>query len=303
MTRPRPIPPRTALLGACLALLLLAAACTPEFQAAMRQAAQEMQKGLQAQSGGGDDDGARQLNVFGQRVEARAESGSPLDSLLKLVAQDVGVDPDEGSVQRAIWRVRVMKLNLATARRSLDNAREEIFTLAATAEEKRALAELDASLECADDDGRDELLLQRKVFQEEAIERSKADGRLEERRLDGEQLTRVGLLFYNLGVGAVCDNLAIRHGSRVVSDFERVKRDLFDAGGSTGAMAWLGLAAWHQEFLQVPSDMGRVVQEAPMQLKAIGAMLGTIGVLKRNNELPAQEGGLPIDSFEELEDF
>jgi len=295
-----------AWLAAAAGLLLAVAGCIDQqaFQQAMRQAAAGLQQELHQANGGGEADSTRrQLKLFGQRVDVASEPGTPLDSLLALLAQDVGIDPDEGTVQRAIWRVRVMKLNLATARQSLDNAREEIFGLAATAEERRALAALDARIDSADAAGRDELVAARRTFQDEAIERSKADGRLEERRLSGEQAGRVGLLLYNLGVGAVCDHLAIRHGGRVVHDFERVKHDLFDAGGGTGAMAWLSLGAYGPEFLRVPADVGAIVAEAPQQLAALGAMISTIGVLKRNNAISTPQDLPAIEGAEELESF
>lgn len=229
-------------------------------------------------------------------------SAQVLDSLLRLVTQDVGIDPDEGSVQRAIWRVRVIKLNLATARRSLDNSRQEIFGLAATGEELKTLKELNARIDEAPDSLAGDLVLEKRRLQDEAIDRARADGSLQQKKLSGDQAKRVGLLLYNLGVGVVCDNLAARHGSAVVKDFERVKHDLFDGGGMEGVLAWMSLAKYRVDFLAVPADMGRILTEIPSQLGALGAMIGTIKVLKENNAIEEREVK-PGDRFETIEDF
>jgi hypothetical protein len=281
-------------------LALLASSCidSQQMKKALSQAAR------QAAADEDEADCRRPARRIGQAevsVEGSGAEAELLDSLLRLAAQDVGINPKEGSVQKAIWRVRVIKLNLATARRSLDNSRQEIFGLAATAEELKALKELDERMAEADAQ-EEELVLERRRLQDKAIERAKADGRLQRKELSGDQAKRVGLLLYNLGVGVVCDNLAIRHSQAVLDDFQRVKRHLFDEGGWNGAMAWIGLAAYHKEFLAIPGDLVHIGQEAPAQLAALGAMIGTIQVLKENNAITEREVR-PGDSFESLEDF
>ena len=225
-----------------------------------------------------------------------------MDSLLRLVTQDVGIDPDEGTVQRAIWRVRIMKFNLRTARQALDNARNEIFELAATTEEKRALKELDERIETSEGQERDELVAERVRVQDEAIHRAREEGELERKKLSGEQAKRFGLLLYNLGVGVICDNLVIRHGKHVSSDFTRVKHELFDSGGVEAMLAWGSVLQYHEEFLAIPGDMIEIMQEVPLQLTALGNMISTIRVLKKNNEIEEREPE-PGDSFESMEDF
>jgi len=283
-------------------LLLLALAATgcvdnPQLRQALRDVAREARGQLQA--GLAQERKADKVDV---QVEGTGPEAQLLDSLLRLASQDVGVDPDEGSVQKAIWRVRVIRLNLAAARRSLDNTRQEIFQLAATAEEKKALEALDERLGAAPDSLSDDLVLERQRLQDEAIQRAKADGSLEKKKLSGEQAKRVGLLLYNLGVGVVCDNLAIRHSQSVLDDFQRVKRDLFEEGGMTGALAWLSLAAYHQEFLAIPATVKEILAEAPAQVQALGAMMGTVRVLKQNNAIEEREAQ-PGDSFVPLEEF
>lgn len=283
-------------------LLLLALAATgcvdnPQLRQALRDVAREARGQLQA--GLAQERKADKVEV---QVEGTGPEAQLLDSLLRLASQDVGVDPDEGSVQKAIWRVRVIRLNLAAARRSLDNTRQEIFQLAATAEEKKALEALDERLGAAPDSLSDDLVLERQRLQDEAIQRAKADGSLEKKKLSGEQAKRVGLLLYNLGVGVVCDNLAIRHAQSVLDDFQRVKRDLFEEGGMTGALAWLSLAAYHQEFLAIPATVKEILAEAPAQVQALGAMMGTVRVLKQNNAIEEREAQ-PGDSFVPLEEF
>jgi len=280
-------------------LALLAAGCVdnPQLRQALREVAREARGQLQAGVAEERRGDKLKVEVHGEGPQARM-----LDSLLQLASQDVGVDPDEGSVQRAIWRVRVIRLNLAAARRSLDNTRHEMFQLAATTEEKLALQALDERLGTAPDSLSDDLVLERRRLQDEAIERAKADGSLERKKLTGEQAKRVGLMLYNLGVGVVCDNLAIRHSQSVLDDFKRVKGDLFDEGGVTGALAWLGLAAYHQEFLAIPATMKEILAEAPAQVQALGAMMGTVRVLKQNNVIEEREVQ-PGDGFLPMEDF
>lgn len=289
-----------------LAAGLLALPATPGLAAsrllkALRDAAAEARQQVQCSRSEQDED-ADSLKAAAGGCEAGDHQAQALDSLLRLVSQDVGINPDEGSVQRAIWRVRVIQLNLAAARRSLDNSRQEIFGLAATGEELKALRELDERIGAAPDSLCGDLVLERRRLQDEAIARARQDGSLQRRRLSGEQAKRVGLLLYNLGVGVVCDNLAIRHGQTVVEDFQRVKRELFDEGGLTGALAWVSLAAYHKEFLAVPGNVKSILAEAPGQLTALGAMIGTIQVLKENNAIEARAAD-PGDSFESLEDF
>jgi hypothetical protein len=282
-----------------MVLALVAAGCVdnPQLRQALRDVAREARSQLQAGLAEERRDDKVEVEVHGDGPQARM-----LDSLLRLASQDVGVNPDEGSVQKAIWRVRVIRLNLAAARRSLDNTRQEIFQLAASTEEKRVLQILDERLAAAPDSLSDDLVLERQRLQDEAIERAKADGSLQQKKLTGEQAKRVGLLLYNLGVGVVCDNLAIRHAQNVLDDFQRVKRDLFDEGGMTGALAWLSLAAYHQEFLAVPATMKEILAEAPAQLQALGAMMGTVRVLKQNNAIEEREAQ-PGDGFVPMEEF
>ena len=277
---------------------------------ALRRAAEEARQQLEASQSPDAEPAAspaaaspaepgEQAGLEGAEGQASAQV---LDSLLRLVSQDVGINPDEGSVQRAIWRVRVIKLNLLAARRSLDNSRQEIFGLAATGEELKTLKELDARIDEAPDSLAGDLVLEKRRLQDEAIERASRDGSLQQKKLSGDQAKRVGLLLYNLGVGVVCDNLAVRHGQDVVDDFQRVKQDLFEKGGLEAALAWVSLAAYHREFLAVPADLGTILTEIPSQLGALGAMIGTIKVLKENNAIEEREAK-PGDRFETIEDF
>ncbi len=239
-----------------------------------------------------------------QRAHQQAEDPevAMLDSMLRLVTQDVGIDPDEGSVQKAIWRIRIMKFNLRAARQSLENARNEIFDLAASTEEKRALKELDERIEASEGQEREELVAERVRVQDESIERARADGELERKKLTGEQAKSFGLLLYNLGVGVICDNLVIRHGGHVSKDFYRVKNDLFDAGGVAGMLAWGSVLEYHTEFIAVPTDMIQILQEVPLQLQALLHMIDTIRILKKNNEIEEREPELG-KSYESEEDF
>jgi hypothetical protein len=266
---------------------------------ALKQAREQAREQAQAAS-----DSARHDDDAGREPAAAAQAAPPrtLDSLLRLAAQDVGINPDEGSVQRAIWRVRVIKLNLATARRSLDNMRQEIFNLAANGEELKALKELDERRATAPDSLDGELLLERRRLQDAAIDQARRDGRLQQKRLGADQARRVGLLLYNLGVGVLCDRAAIEHAQSVVDDFTRLKEDLGGGKGWEGAAAWISLINYRQEFFAIPVDMGRVIIEAPAQLGALGAMIGTARVLKENNAIEEREAQ-PGDRFEELEDF
>jgi len=242
-------------------------------------------------------------------TEEAAEEGrssdprvAELDSIFRLIRQDVGIDPEEGSVQWAIWRLRVIKLNIRTARQALDNSREEIFGIGATAEEIAALKEMDAELEDAEGEQREELAERRRRFQEEAIQRSKEEGRLQRKKLGRRQAKRVGLLLYNLGVGVICDHLVIQHGEHVLDDFERVKRDLFDKGGAEGLKTWGSLIHHRIEFLKIPESLGQILLEVPGQLKALGAMISTIRVLRENNRIEERRPAAG-DGFESMEDF
>jgi hypothetical protein len=224
------------------------------------------------------------------------------DSLLKLITQDVGIDPKKGSVQRAIWRVRVIELNIKTARQALDNSREEIFGIGATAEEIKALKEMDQSINSAAGDSKEELITERRQFQEESIKRSKSEGRLEKKKLGKDQAKRVGLLLFNLGVGVICDNLVIKHSSHVTHDFIEVKKDIFDRGGADAFLAGASVLKYRKDFLSLPERIAGILKEAPAQLVALGNMISTIKVLKQNNDIEEREPQAG-DSFEKMEDF
>jgi len=286
---PRRAPTRATLLALLAAILLAGCVDSQVLQQALRDIASQARQDLSHDRDGDGESGGE------------AESPAALDSLLRLAAQDVGVDPDEGSVQRAIWRVKVIKLNLATARQSLDNTRQEIFHMAATAEELKALREMDDRRAAVPDSLGEEWELERRRLQDEAIERARADGRLQRKRLTGEQAGRVGLLLYNLGVGVVCDNLALRHIKHMDDDFKQIRRELGE-GGLDAVVAWGSLAAYRKDFFAIPQDLTHILGEAPAQVTALTAMIGTVRVLKENNpieEREVREG----DTFVPVEDF
>lgn len=234
-------------------------------------------------------------------LEPTGESAA-LDSLFRLIAQDVGINPEEGNVQRLIWRVRVIRLNTETARQAINNCRSEIFNIAANTEQIRALKELNGRISLAEGEQKDELIAERRRYEDETIQGAKSDGSLEQKRLGGDQAARVGLLLYNLGVAGICDNLALRHIPNIDNDFKQVKADLFERGGVDALWAGVSLGLYSKEFLAIPSDLLTLGGELPRQLGAIGHLVGTIGVLKKNNRITEREAK-PGDRFEDTEQF
>ncbi|MCA9782093.1 MAG: hypothetical protein KDC10_01725 [Calditrichaeota bacterium] len=283
---------------ALLSLAVVLGGCVAG-QQLMQAMAQEMQRQNMGQELGVHQPGktATALNA------AKPDSASAeLDSLFKLISQDVGINPDEGHVQKLIWRTRVIRMNAETARQAIQNCRTEIFNIAANTEQLRALKEMDAQIDTAQGAAKDELIAARKRYEEAAIDSARNDGSLEQKRLGTDQAARVGLLLYNLGVAGICDNLALRHLPNIDNDFKEVKADLFDRGGSNALWAGMSLGVYAKEFLAIPGDLIHFGIELPKQLFAIGNLVGTIGVLKKNNQIEEREAK-PGDSFQSLEEF
>lgn len=292
---------RVPRLVACLALALLTGCVAgQEFMNAM--VAEMQRQNLAAGLAGQATDSPAPAGEPAAPAATPAGESAALDSLFRLIAQDVGINPDEGNVQRLIWRTRVIRLNTETARQAINNCRTEIFNMAANAEQIKALKELNGRIALAEGEQKDELIAERRRYEEESIRTAKDDGTLEQKRLSGDQAARVGLLLYNLGVAGICDNLALRHIPNIDNDFKQVKADLFDRGGTDALWAGVSLGMYYKEFLNIPVDLVALGGELPRQLGAIANLMGTIGVLKRNNEIVEREAK-PGDRFETTEEF
>ncbi len=211
------------------------------------------------------------------------------DSLFALIAQDVGINKDEGNVQRLIWRVRVIRFNAESAAQAIRNGRSEIFQMAANGEQLKALKEMDEKIESSQGEQKDELIAERQRYEEEGLAQAKEDGTLEKKKLAGDQAKRVGLLLYNLGVAAICDNIAIRNIPHIDNDFKEVKKDLTERGGVDALWSGLSLGVYAKEFFGIPAELISFSHQLPAQLLAIGNLVGTIGVLKKNNEIEEPE--------------
>ncbi len=220
------------------------------------------------------------------------------DSLFALIAQDVGINKDEGNVQRLIWRVRVIRFNAQTAAQAIRNGRSEIFQMAANAEQLKAMKELDERIEAAEGEEQEELIAERQRYQEETLKAAKEDGTLEKKKLRGDQAKRVGLLLYNLGVAAICDNIALKNLPHIDNDFKEVKKDFTERGGVDALWSGLSLGIYAQEFFAIPTELLTFGRQLPAQLVAIGNLVGTINVLKKNNEIEEREAQLGDDFIE-----
>lgn len=209
------------------------------------------------------------------------EYKSDADSLASLWTQDVGVDPHKGAFSKLVWRTRLIDMNLGAAQQSIDNARSEIFNLAATSEQRKQLEELDAKAGQSEGAAKDELIAERKRYESEAIEGAKQDGSLEQKRLSGEQAGRMALVGYNLGIAAWCNSVVSRSLPRLGDDMQNAIANPLDPG----------LIKYGKDVTKFPGYLTGWPVQLTSQLGAINSLLGTIQVLKRNNTIEER----PVD--------
>lgn len=231
---------------------------------------------LGAQAGGLlEGKGAGLLKKAKPAPSQGADEDCAADSLARLWTQDVDIDKHKSAVHKLAWRAELVDLNLKSARASVDNARSEIFAVAATAEQRKQLEELDGRITEASGQAKDELIAEKQRYQQEAIEQSRTDGSLEQKRLSGEQTGRMAMVAYNLGMAAWCNGVAFRSLDRLGRDFNAAKAD---------PVGMLDLKVTRR----LPEIAGNLVQwpgQISQQLGAIGQLTGAIGVLRRNNAI------------------
>lgn len=117
---------------------------------------------LGAQAGGLLEGKAGNLLKKDKGAPAAQDDGDcAADSLARLITQDVGVDKHKSAVHKLFWRAERIHPDLRSARASEDSARSEIFAVAATAEQRKQLEELDSRIGAAEGQAQDELIAQR----------------------------------------------------------------------------------------------------------------------------------------------
>ena len=206
---------------------------------------------------------------------------SDADSLASLWTQDVGVDRHKGAFSKLVWRTRLIDMNLKAAGQSIDNARTEIFNVAATSEQRKQLEELDTKVGQSEGAAKDELIAERKRYESEAIEGAKKDGSLEQKRLSGEQAGRMALVGYNLGIAAWCNSVVSRSLPKLGDDMQNAIANPLDPG----------VIKYGKDVGKFPGYLTGWPGQLTSQLGAIQSLLGTIQVLKRNNSIEER----PVD--------
>jgi len=200
-----------------------------------------------------------------------------------------------GAADPKLWLGRadelVAQLDGATA--CLESGRAALFSLAATAEEKKLLADLQVGGDAAAGD----VVVKSRQYQAEVVERARQERRFAAKQLNAEQARNMGRLGSNLLLAIRRDQVALEAGKKLVGDADdvlkaaREPRQALRLGKDAGRVA--AMPARLQE------SLGRV----PGQLDALGALLQAVEQTRANNQLELTPAPASGGSYETIEDF
>ena len=175
----------------------------------------------------------------------------------------------------------------------LERSRGALFSLAATAEEKRLLQSMQEETAATSDD----VVEKTRQYQAEVVEQAKAEKRYEAKRLDATQTANLGRLGANLLLAVARDRQALVAGKSLLSDADNVMKA---AGEPRNA---LKLGADAGRLTAMPARLNQALGGVPGQITALDALLGAVEQTRRSNPVelkPAPAGG---GSYETVEDF
>ncbi len=200
-----------------------------------------------------------------------------------------------GAADPKLWLGRadelVTQLDGATA--CLESGRAALFSLAATAEEKKLLTDLQVDSDTAAGD----VVVKQRQYQAEVVEQARQERRFAAKQLNADQARNMGRLGSNLLLAIRRDQVAAEAGKKLVGDADDVLKAAQDPqqalrlGKDAGRVA--GMPARLQE------SLGRV----PGQLEALNALLQAVEQTRANNQVELQPAPASGGSYEQIEDF
>lgn len=174
----------------------------------------------------------------------------------------------------------------------LERSRGALFSLAATAEEKRLLQSMQEETAATPGD----VVEKTRQYQAEVVEQAKAEKRYEAKRLDATQTANLGRLGANLLLAVTRDRQALVAGQSLLGDADNVMKA---AGEPRNA---LKLGADAGRLTAMPARLRQALGGVPGQITALDALLGAVEQTRRNNPVelkPATAGG----AYETVEAF
>jgi hypothetical protein len=175
----------------------------------------------------------------------------------------------------------------------LDKSRAALFSLAATAEEKRLLESMREEAGAAPE----EVAVRTRQYQADVVEKAKAEKRYEAKRLSAEQAANLGRVGGNLLLAAAHDRQALDSGRRLIDNAD----EALAAAREPKQALRLGKDAGR--LVAMPAQLGRAVGEVPGQLTALGALLEAVNQTRRNNPVELREAPASGGAYEAVDDF
>jgi len=170
------------------------------------------------------------------------------------------------------------------ARACLDGSRSSLFSLTATAEEKKLLEEAKSG---AAERGEDLVLATRRV-EDEVLRKAQEEKRLESRKLSGAQLENMSRLGGNLLLAIKRDTRAVAAGKSILEQAD----DVVKAAGDPATALRLGKDA--SRIVALPKKLSTTLQEIPAQLSSLQALLEAVEQSRKGNAFqlvePAEDG-------------
>jgi len=213
-------------------------------------------------------------------------AGAGLPKLPKAPSIPGSSSPAPGQADPKAWldKVDAFMADVEGARACLDGSRSSLFSLTATAEEKKLLEEAKSG---AAERGEDLVLATRRV-EDEVLRKAQEEKRLESRKLSGAQLENMSRLGGNLLLAIKRDTRAVAAGKSILEQAD----DVVKAAGDPATALRLGKDA--SRIVALPKKLSTTLQEIPAQLSSLQALLEAVEQSRKGNAFqlvePAEDG-------------
>ena len=205
-------------------------------------------------------------------------AGAGLPKLPKAPSIPGSSSPAPGQADPKAWldKVDAFMADVEGARACLDGSRSSLFSLTATAEEKKLLEEAKSG---AAERGEDLVLATRRV-EDEVLRKAQEEKRLESRKLSGAQLENMSRLGGNLLLAIKRDTRAVAAGKSILEQAD----DVVKAAGDPATALRLGKDA--SRIVALPKKLSTTLQEIPAQLSSLQALLEAVEQSRKGNAFP-----------------
>lgn len=210
--------------------------------------------------------------------------------------------PGHGGSDPVAWLQKVDDTleQVTEATRRLDEGRDALFSLGATAEEKALLQEMQARADSAGTDAeREEAVAALRSYQDETVRKAREEGRYAKKELDERQRKNLGRLLGNLGLAVLNERAAIAGSQLLIDEADDVLK------GARQPRNALRLGKNAKRVVAAPGKLSSTIAAVPRQLEALGNLLAAAQELKRDDDGGAVDETPPAEptTYETLEDF